>query len=138
MHTYISDGTYLQLQDTKDIKERYPITAGHENAYPQALLQVLIRQGSGQISQFGIGPRQDSELQLVIPMIGKLIENDLLLADDLYNSYYHFALVVAQKAHMIVQGKRDRNYKVIQNLPETDQLVELSKTDRPDYVSREE
>ena len=39
---------------------------------------------------------------------------------------------------MIVPGKRDRNYKVIGSICDNDQIVEISKTVRPDYVSREE
>jgi len=61
MKTYIGDGTYLQLQDTEDIKSQY-VVKSQEESYPQALLQVLIRQGSGQISQFSVGSRQQSEL----------------------------------------------------------------------------
>ena len=39
---------------------------------------------------------------------------------------------------MIVPGKRDRNYKVIRTIGDNDQIVEISKTVRPDYVSRED
>ena len=52
MKTYISDGTYLQLQDTEDIR-----------------------------SQFALSSRHESELSLVIPMIKKLEKDNLLLAD---------------------------------------------------------
>jgi hypothetical protein len=137
MKTYITDGTYLQLQDTADIRSEY-VVKGQESSYPQALLQVLIRQGSGQVSQSALGTRRESELQLVIPMIKNLESNSLLLADDLYCTYYHFCQVLAQNSHLIVPGKRDRNYKVISKLNDNDQIVELSKTSRPEYVSKEE
>jgi len=137
MKTYLTDGTYLQLQDTADIKREY-FVKGQENSYPQALLQVLTRQGSGQISHFAVASRQTSELSLVVPMMRKLEENSLLLADDLYNSYYHFCVILQQGCHMIVPGKRSRNYEVIRNITENDQIVRISKTTCPDYVSREE
>jgi hypothetical protein len=138
MKTYITDGTYLQLQDTEDIKNQY-VVKGQEDSYPQALLQVMIRQGTGQISQFALGSRQVSELQLVIPMIKKLEKNSLLLADDLYNTYYHFCLMRSQECHIIVPGKRERKYLVISNISDNDQIVEISKPKkRPDYVSQEE
>jgi hypothetical protein len=137
MKTYIADGTYLQLQDTEDIKSQYFVN-GQEDSYPQALLQVLIRQGTGQVSQFVLDSRNVSELFLVISMIRNLEENSLLLADDLYNTFYHFCLVLAQKCHIIVPGKRDRNYKVVRQINANDQIVEISKTTRPDYVSPEE
>jgi len=65
-------------------------------------------------------------------------KNSLLLADDLYNTYYHFCLILKQQCHIIVPGKRDRNYKVIRTIGDNDQIVEISKTVRPDYVSKEE
>ena len=135
MRTHISDGTCLQLQDTEDIKSKFAVK-GMEESYPQALLQVIIRQGTGQVAQYALGSRQESELFLVIPMIKKLEKNSLLLADDLYNTYYHFCLILEQQCHIIVPGKRDRNYKVIRTINDNDRIVEISKTVRPDYVSQ--
>ena len=137
IQTFISDGTYLQLQDTDDINSEYCVK-GMDSSYPQALLQVFIRQGTGQISQFSLGNRQESELKLVIPMIKQLGESNLLLADDLYNSYYHFSLILSRKAHIIVPGKRERNYTVVKELSETDQIVEIRKTKCPLYLDKKE
>jgi hypothetical protein len=137
LKTYITDGTYIQLQDTEAIREVYPPMEGN-GMFPQALLQVFIRRGSGQISQYAPGSRKQSELQLVIPVIKQLNEGDLLLADDLYNTYYHFSLILAQKAHIIVPGKRERNYRLIHSRGRGDETVEISKGRRPEYVSRQE
>jgi hypothetical protein len=137
MQTCITDGTYLQLQDTDDIKSQYAVKNG-ESSYPQALLQVMIRQGTGQISRFAIASRQESELSVVIPMIKDLEKDCLLLADDLYNTYYHFCLILSMQCHMIVPGKRDRNYKVIHTINDNDQIVEVSKTCRPGYIGEDE
>ncbi len=136
LKTYITDGTYLQLQDTEEIREEFPPMESN-GTFPQALLQVFIRQGSGQISKYAIGNRKQSELQLVIPMINELNPGDLLLADDLYNTYYHFCLVRARGAHIIVPGKRDRNYTVIRQIGENDEIVEIKKGERPGYVDKE-
>ena len=125
------------MQDTKDIKSEYAVK-NQEDSYPQALLQAFIRQGSGQVSQFKIASRQTSELTLVVPMIKNLDQGSLLLADDLYNTYYHFCLVLLQGCHIIVPGKRTRNYKVIRKISENDLIVEAPKTKRPDYVSKDQ
>jgi len=136
--TYITDGTYIQLQDTSKIREKYP-PIEKNGMFPQALLQVFIRQGSGQVRDFALGNRKISELELVLPMLNKMQADDLLLADDLYNTYYHFCLIQRQKAHIIVPGKRDRNYTVIKTLSEGDEIVKIKKPKkRPDYVSEEE
>jgi hypothetical protein len=137
MKSYSTDGTYIQLQDTEAIRDIYPPIEG-DGMYPQALFQVFIRQGSGQISKYAVGNRKQSELQLVIPMINELEENDLLLADDLYNTYYHFWLMRSRKAHIIVPDKRERNYRLIKQLGQGDERVEISKGTRPKYVSKEE
>jgi hypothetical protein len=134
LHTYITDGTYLQLHDTQDIREKYP-PAENNGMYPQALLQVLIRQGSGQLHDYATGSRKESELQLVIGMIEKMQANDLLLADDLYNTYYHFYLIGQQSAHVIVPGKRDRNYEVEKTIWEGDEIVRINRPKKhPAYI----
>lgn len=136
--TYITDGTYLQLQDTSKIREEYP-PIENDGMFPQALLQVFIRQGSGQLHDYALGNRKISELQLVLPMLKKMQAGDLLLSDDLYNTYYHFHVIRQQKADMIVPGKRDRNYTVIKVLSEGDEIVKINKPKkRPDYLSKEE
>jgi len=136
--TYITDGTYLQLQDTEKIRAEYP-PIENNGMYPQALLQVFIRQGSGQIHEIALGNRKISELELVLPMLKKMQSGDLLLADDLYNTYYHFCLIQQQKAQIIVPGKRDRNYTVVEIITEGDEIVRINKPHkRPDYVSKEE
>jgi hypothetical protein len=137
MRTFIADGTYLQLQDTEDIKEEYPVIKG-DGSYPQALLQVMIRQGSGHLWDYALGSRKISELQLIIPMLNHLEAGSLLLADDLYNAYFHFCTVLKKKSHIIVPGKRERNYSIIKKITENDLIVEIKRGNRPDYVSREE
>jgi len=136
MKTYITDGTYLQLQDTPDIKSRY--ASGQGSSYPQGLLQAFVRQGSGQISQYCLGSRQQSELELVVPMIKNLEKGSLLLADDLYSTYYHFCLVRSRGSHIIVPGKRARKCEAVRQLGEGDQIVEIPRTKCPDYVGEEE
>jgi hypothetical protein len=135
MRTFITDGTYCQLQDTSAIREIYP-PIENNGMYPQALLQVFIRQGSGQIQDYASGNRKMSELELVLPMIKKMQDKDLLLADDLYNTYCHFCFILQQKAHIIVPGKRDRNYTVEKVIAPGDEIVKINKpSKRPDYVS---
>jgi hypothetical protein len=135
--THIADGSYLQLQDIESIREVFPSVESN-GKYPQALLQVMVRQGGGQIVRYALASRRESELKLVIPMIKELKQNDLLLADDLYNTYYNFCLILQQQAQIIVPGKRERNYTVVEKIAEGDEIVEIKKTVRPRYVSREE
>lgn len=137
MAVAVTDGTYFQMQDTPELRKKYYVKEG-DSVYPQGLLQALLWQGSGQIMDFEIGTRHQSELELVKPLIEKLPAGNLLLADDLYNTYTIFCLIQKQGCHIIVPGKRSRNYKVIKKLSNGDEIVELSKTSKPDWLSIEE
>jgi hypothetical protein len=137
MDTFITDGTYFQMQDSKELKNKYYVIEG-DNAYPQGLLQAVLRQGSGQVHTFAIGSRRQSELELVTPLIKKLPEGSLLLADDFYSTFAIFCLIQKKGLHIIVPGKRDRNYSVINKLSQSDEIVELFKTAKPNWLSKEE
>jgi hypothetical protein len=136
MEVFITDGTYFQMQDSKELK-KYQANQG-ENAYPRGLLQGVVRQGSGQIHAFQIGTPHQSELELAKPLIKKLPAGGLLLADDLYNTYVIFCLIQQAGCHIIVPGKRDRKYRVIENISEGDQIVELQRNDKPAWLTQEE
>ena len=137
MSTFITDGTYFQMQDTVELRKKYFVKEG-DNAYPQGLLQSVLSQGSGQVYAFKIGTRHQSELELVKPLIEKLPEGSLLLADDFYSTYAVFCLMQKKECHLIVPGKRDRNYTVIKKLSNGDEIVELPKTNKPNWLSKEE
>jgi hypothetical protein len=137
MDILITDGTYFQMQDTKELREKYFVKE-NDDAYPQGLLQAILRQGSGQVHAFRIGTRHQSELELVKPLIEKLPKNSLLLADDLYSTYAIFCLMKNKRCHLIVPGKRERNYTVIKKIAEGDEIVELHKTGKPVWLSKKE
>jgi hypothetical protein len=138
MVTFVTDGSYFQMQDTPELRKKYFVKQG-DHAYPQGLLQGLIRQGTGQIANFRIGTRHQSELELVRPLIEDLPVGSLLLADDLYCAYAIFALVQAKGCHLIVPGKRDRNYTTIRQIATGDEIVELKKPkNRSPWMTKEE
>jgi Transposase DDE domain len=137
MKVAVTDGTYFQMQDTKELKAKYFIKEG-DSAYPQGLLQCILCQGSGQIMNFKIGTRHQSELELVKPLISQLEAGTLLLADDLYSTYAIFSLIQKQGCHLIVPGKRERNYEVLKKIADGDEIVSLNKTKKPEWLSKEE
>src|SRR5580658_6893322 len=51
MKTYNTDGTYAQMQDSEELRKKYYVLED-DNAYPQALLQGIVQQGTGQIICF--------------------------------------------------------------------------------------
>jgi hypothetical protein len=124
---FIADGTYLQMQDTSDIRKSYEVKRG-TGFYPQALLEVLIERGTGQICHYRISNRHTSELELVYDMIGSLDEGSLLIGDDLYNSFDIFKKCRKCKVELLVPAKRKRIYKVVKELSNGDQIIEIKNT----------
>ena len=80
---YLTDGTYLQFQDSELIRQEYQSST--VEGYPRGLLEVIVQQGTGLITDFEIQSDKKSELELLIPMINGIKSGSLLLADDLYN-----------------------------------------------------
>ncbi len=136
MEAYNSDGTYCQMQDSEELRKKYYVKKG-DNSYPQLLLQGIVKQGTGQIVCFEVGTRHQSELELIAKQIGQLPKNSLLLADDLYNSYAIFAIIQRQGCHLIVPGKRERAYKVIEKIADGDEIVELSRGNIPKWWNQD-
>jgi len=137
---FITDGTYFQMQDTEELREKYGVRKGNgdlSNSYPQGLLQGIIHQGHGYIHSYKIGNRHQTELELLLPLIEKLPKESLLLADDLYNTYAIFSLLQQRGVEIIVPGKRKRNYKVIKQISEGDEIVEIKRTARPTWLPNE-
>lgn len=138
--TYITDGTYLQMQDSEELRRLYAVNSTSEESkkgYPQALLQGLVEQGGGAIKDFELGNRHISELELISRLLPRIDKGILLLADDLYNSYAIFSLILYYGLDIIVPGKRVRKYRVLKQISEGDEIVEIEKTEHPDWLSRD-
>lgn len=129
LRVFMGDGTYLQLQDTKAIRERYNYKwKGKEfQGYPQALLEVFTERGTGQVYEFAITDRHTSELPLCYAMLERLPERSLLLLDDLYNCYEILAKCARLGVEIVVPGKRKRAYEVLKTLSHGDELVRIKQ-----------
>ena len=141
METYLTDGTYVQMQDTKELREIYDVKSTNVDckaAYPQGLVQSIIQQGSGIIHDYALDNRHVSELSLIYKLIHSIPPKSLLLADDLYNTYAIFSLVRKNNFDIIVPGKRIRNYKVIRQIADGDEIIELKRTEHPKWLQKEE
>ena len=141
METYLTDGTFVQMQDTKELRSAYDVVSANTNykeVYPQGLIQSIIRQGSGIIHNYALANRHVSELSLIYKLIHSIPSKSLLLADDLYNSYAIFSLARKNNFDIIVPGKRVRNYKVIKQISDGDEIVELTRTEHPLWLPIEE
>lgn len=138
LRVFTADGTYLQLQDTKAIKDSYPIKNPHEGAYPQALLEVVTELGTGQVFDSILSNRASSELVLLNELLDNIPKESILLMDDLYNCYEILNKCNKEKIHFIVPSKRKRNFRAIEIIEKGDELIELMQPkSRSKWASKE-
>ena len=121
----VADGSYLQLQDTPEIRKAFPIK-DNSGSYPQALLETLIVRGSGQLFDFKLASRSVSELTLFSELLESVPKGHLVLMDDLYNSYEILNKCIVRGIHFVVPAKRKRNYTVKQIYGKGDEIMKSS------------
>lgn len=125
----IADGTYLQLQDTKSIRKNFDEETGSQG-YPQALLEVILDRGTGQLYDFRVSSRQQSELPLFHQMIQGLPPASLVLLDDLYNCYEIIAACKRQGVELVLPAKRQRNYQVVEQIAPGDEIIRITAPEK--------
>lgn len=121
------DGTYLQLQDTQEIRKKYPVKNKKSGEYPQALLEAIIERGTGQIFKYKLSNRSVSELALLNELLNVIPKDHILLMDDLYNCYEILSNCIKKGIHFVVPAKRKRNCKVIRSYGKGDDIIEITK-----------
>jgi hypothetical protein len=126
---FSGDGTYIQMQDTESIREKYEVKhhGAPSEGYPQGLLEVIIERGTGQLYSFKLENRHVSELSIFYKMLDDLPLKSLILLDDLYNCFEIISKCKRLGIDIVVPAKRERNYEVIEKLAEGDEII-LIKT----------
>jgi len=124
---YLGDGTYIQMQDTKSLREAYWVKhAGvASEGYPQGLLEVIIERGTGQLFNYKLSNRHKSELSLFYDMLDDMPQKSLLLLDDLYNCFEIISKCKRLGVEIVVPAKRERNYDIVEKLGEGDEIISI-------------
>jgi len=107
---FSGDGTYIQMQDTESIREKYEVKhngVGSEG-YPQGLLEVIIERGTGQLYAYKLSNRHTSELSLFYDMLDDMPPKSLLLLDDLYNCFEIISKCKRLGIEIVVPDKKER------------------------------
>jgi hypothetical protein len=126
-HVMIADGTFLQMQDTPEIRKEYEVKYNGvgTNGYPQGLLETITDRGTGQIFSYKLSNRHVSEIELFYHMIDELPEQTLLLADDLYNCYEIIVKCQRKNVKFIMPQKRIRKHEVVQKISAGDEIIRI-------------
>jgi Transposase DDE domain len=124
---YIGDGTYIQMQDTKSIRNEYEVRHNGvaSEGYPQGLLEAIIERGTGQLYSYKLSNRHTSELSSFYQMLDDIPQKSLLLLDDLYNCFEILSKCKRLGIEMVVPAKRERNYELVEKLEEGDEIIIL-------------
>lgn len=123
----MGDGTYIQMQDTKSIREKYEVKHNGvaSEGYPQGLLEVIIERGTGQLYNFKLSNRHTSELSLFYDMLDDIPKNSLLLLDDLYNCFEIISKCKRLGIEIVLPAKRERDYNIVEKLGEGDEIISI-------------
>ena len=124
---YLGDGTYIQMQDTKSLRESYSVkhAGADREGYPQGLLEVIIERGTGQLFNYKLSNRHTSELSLFYDMLDDMPQKSLLLLDDLYNCFEIISKCKRLGVEIVVPAKRERNYDLVEKLGEGDEIISI-------------
>lgn len=129
---FSGDGTYIQMQDTESIREKYEVKhhGVASEGYPQGLLEVIIERGTGQLFSFKLGNRHLSELSLFYNMLDDLPPKSLVLLDDMYNCFEIISKCKRLGIEIVIPAKRERNYEVIEKLADGDEIIMIKTPDK--------
>lgn len=124
----IGDGTYLQMQDSKSIRELYEVKHHGESSdgYPQGLLEAIVERGTGQIYSYKLANRHVSELALFYDMLDDIPPKTILLLDDLYNCYEIIAKCKRLGIEIVIPDKKDRNYELVEELAQGGEIIRIN------------
>jgi len=124
---FSGDGTYIQMQDTESIREKYEVKHNGvaSQGYPQGLLEVIIERGTGQLYDFKLSNRHTSELSLFYDMLDRIPQKSLLLLDDLYNCFEIISKCKRLGVEIVVPAKRERNYDLTEKLGDGDEIISI-------------
>jgi len=122
---YLGDGTYLQMQDTEDIRKEYDLKNKGESTqgYPQSLLEVLIERGTGQVYAYRLANRHTSELPLLYDMIDEIPKGSLLLLDDLYNCFEIISKCKRRGIEIVMPAKREKQFEMVEHIEDGDDII---------------
>ena len=136
---YIADGTTAKTVDTKELREHF-MPKVDKNPQPLPLMRIegLINLYGGYLVDVEISDYSSSEGQMIKKLYRSIPEDTVLLADDLYSSYGHFAFCQTKGVYLISQGKHKRTDKIVKIYSKNDVIVEWRWQQRPAWFTEED
>lgn len=135
---YLVDGTIINLEDTKKIKDEYPLTfaKGKAQGQPKLRLLGLFSLSSGAFLDGEIGKysgKGQSETTMIQRMLSRIKPRSVLILDRFFTSYFLQNQFLDSKIDYVIRG---RDNFVKKNLGRRqDKIVELKSPSLSKYPS---
>jgi len=125
----IVDATLIETVDNVCLRKEYaPKQQKNPLTLPLARVVGIIDYYGGYIQEFAIGGYYTSETALLSQIHDKLSPGSLILADELYGRFPHFAYCLNHGIELISQVKINRKEIIEKQLGENDYLIRWKRT----------
>lgn len=138
------DGSSVIMPDTKENQEIFPQQKGQKKGigFPIARIVVVMSLTVGTVLDYAIGAFQGKgtgESTLLRSIFNCIEQNDILLGDRYYPSFFLMADVLAKGADGIFRGQAQRRYdfRQGQSLGKKDHIAAWKKPKKPDWITQE-
>jgi hypothetical protein len=138
------DGSSIIMPDTKENQEIFPQQKGQKKGigFPIARIVVVMSLTVGTVLDYAIGAfkgKGSGESSLLRSIFDCIKEDDILLGDRYYPSFFLIADVVTKGADGIFRGQGQRCYDFRKGkfLGKSDHVVEWNKPKRPEWMTQE-
>ena len=138
------DGSSIIMPDTKENQLIYPQQKGQKKGigFPIARIVVVMSLTIGTVLDYAIGPfkgKGTGESSLLRSIFDCIEQDDILLGDSYYPSFFLIAEVIEKKADGIFRGQAQRNYNFRKGkyLGKNDHIVEWNKPKKPEWMTQE-
>jgi hypothetical protein len=130
--TYGIDGSTMAVPDSEENRQEFGLVQSGrgESGYPQARLVGLMRLGSHRLVSLKIGSYAEGEVSLAEGLYELIEDNSLLIVDRgllCWSRFWHYQQKGINR-HWLVRAKSNLKWKVLKQLGEGDELVEISFT----------
>jgi len=140
------DGTTLSMPDTQANQERFAQSQSQQPGvgFPICRLVGLMCLGCGALIDIAYGPyqgKQTGEQSLLRPLLDNLQDDDVLLGDAFYGTYFLLCELQQRGVDGVFEQmggrKKATDFRRGKSLGRKDHLVSLKRPKKPDWMSQE-
>ena len=109
--TFIVDGSSDSMPDAPELRDHYgvPLPCREGLGFPMSHLLLLMEHRSGLFIDCVDSPMYSSDMSQTPAMHGHLRQGDVLLGDDSFAGWAHFALLLRAKLHAVTPAHHSRH-----------------------------